>query len=74
MSQLKNELRERLKIALSEVTLAEGVLETTLRELGRGGPRAEKVAVTADVADAFTRLRKAHEELNKINDLIDSED
>lgn len=69
----KDELRRRLSTALSEVTVAEGVLETMLRELGNGGPRAEKVAVTATVADAFARLRKAHEELNRVRDLIDSE-
>jgi hypothetical protein len=73
MSSPKDELRRRLNAALSEVTVAEGVLETTLRELGNGGPRAEKVAITANVSDAFARLRKAHEELNRLRDLIDSE-
>lgn len=73
MSSVKDELRSRLTAALSEVTLAENVLETVLRELGSGGPRAEKVAVTAVVADAFARLRKAHEELNRLQDIIDSE-
>lgn len=73
MSSPKDELRSRLAIAISEVALAEGVLETTLRILGSGGPRAEKVAITVDVADAFARLRKAHEELNGVRDLIESE-
>lgn len=71
MSTPRDELRARLTVAISEVTLAEGVLETTLRELGNGGPRAEKVAITADVADAFARLRRAHAELTRLRDLID---
>lgn len=73
MSASKDELRARLTTALSEVTLAEAVLETTLRALGTGGARAEKVAVTADVTDAFSRLRKAHEELNRLRELIEGE-
>jgi hypothetical protein len=62
-----------LTTALSEVTVAEGALELALRELGRGGPRAEKVAVTAVVADAFARVRTAHEELNVVRELIEDE-
>lgn len=73
MSPPKEELRRRLDTALAEVTVAEGVLEAMLRELGNGGPRAEKVAVTTDVASAFARLRRAHDELNKLRDLIDEE-
>lgn len=70
MSAPKDELRERLTAALSEVSLAEGALETTLRALGSGGPRAEKVAVTAVVTEAFARLRRAHEELTRLRDLL----
>lgn len=64
------ELRERLDAALVEVSLAEKTLEATLRDLGRGGPRAEKIAVTADVNDAFVRVRRAHDELTRVRDLI----
>jgi hypothetical protein len=71
MSALKDELRQRLTAALSEVSLAEEALETTLHELGNGGPRAEKVAVTAVVSEAFARLRRAHEELNRLRELIE---
>jgi hypothetical protein len=74
MTARKDELRQRLTAALSEVTLAEGALETTLRELGNGGPRAEKVAVTAIVTEAFARLRRAHEDLNRVRDLIEVDD
>jgi hypothetical protein len=74
MTSPKVELRQRLTAALSEVSLAEGVLETTLRELGNGGPRAEKVAVTAVVSEAFARLRRAHEDLNRVRDLIEIDD
>jgi hypothetical protein len=73
MTNTKDELRSRLSVALSEVALAERVLETTLRELGSGGPRAEKVTVTTIVADAFARVRKAREELSRVRELIDSE-
>lgn len=72
MSTIKEELRAGLNAALAEVTAAEGVLETTLRALG-GGNRAEKVTVTTDVSDAFARLRRAHEELTRIRDLLDRE-
>lgn len=67
----KDELRQRLTAALSEVSLAEAALETTLRELGNGGPRAEKVAVTAVVSEAFQRLRRAHEDLNRVRDIVE---
>ncbi len=72
MTAPKDELRRRLTAALSEVTLAEGALETTLRELGSGGVRAEKVAVTPVVSEAFARLRRAHEQLDELRDLIDA--
>lgn len=74
MSRAKDELRERLNTALSEVTIAESVLDETLRVLGKGGPRAEKVAISADLSNAFARLRRAHEELTRVRDLLDSEE
>jgi hypothetical protein len=74
MTARKDELRRRLTKALSEVSLAEGALEMTLRELGSGGPRAEKVTVTAVVTEAFARLRSAHEDLNRVRDLIEDDD
>jgi hypothetical protein len=70
---VKDELRSRLTIALTEVTAAEEVLSGTLAELGSGGPRAAKVSVTAAVSDAFGRLRRAHEELTRVRDLIESD-
>jgi len=66
------ELRQRLDAACSEVTFAESALETALRELG-SGPRAEKIAVTAVVSDAFARLRLAHAELLRLRDMVDGE-
>jgi hypothetical protein len=61
------ELKAALTTALSEVALAEAALETALAALV-GGPRAEKVAVTNVVAEAFTRLQVAHHELSKMRD------
>ncbi|MBX3185819.1 MAG: hypothetical protein KF819_02345 [Labilithrix sp.] len=66
------ELRETVNAALSEVTLAEAALETALRELS-SGTRAEKVAVTAVVSDAFARLRAARAELTRLRDLVGAE-
>jgi hypothetical protein len=74
MTASKDKLRDRLTTALSEVTLAEAALETALRELGSGGPRAEKVAVTAVVTEAFARVRRAHQELNDLRELIEVDD
>jgi hypothetical protein len=70
---IDDELRARLTIALSEVTQAEGVLSTTLRKLDSGALRAAKVTVSADVMDAFARLRRAHEELNHVRELLEKE-
>lgn len=64
-----SELRERVDAALSEVTLAEKALEKALKELA-SGRRAEKVAVSAVVSDAFTRLRAAHAELLRLRELV----
>ena len=64
------ELRQRLTLAISEVSLAESALEAALDTLN-ARPRAEKVTVTAVVTDAFTRLRSAHAELEKLRELVE---
>ncbi len=66
------ELREHVNAAISEVSLAERALEKTLKELA-SGRRAEKVAVSAAVSDAFARLRAAHAELIRLKDLVSEE-
>lgn len=71
MSTAEEELRRRLTLALSEVTRAEDVLATTLRSLDSGAVRAAKVAVSADVSDAFARLRTAQDELSRARELLD---
>lgn len=73
MTSRRDELLQRLSAALSEVSAAESALEATLRELGSGGPRAEKVAVTAVVSDSFARLRRAHQDLTRVRDLIEED-
>ena len=62
----------RLNAAISEVSAAETALETALDAL-RGGVRAEKVKVTDVVESAFTRLRKAHGELAKLQEIVDKD-
>ncbi len=69
----KEELRERISAALTEVTTAESALEKALRAIGNAEPRAQKVAVTEVVSDAFARLRRAHEALEVLRDVIDRE-
>ncbi len=54
--------RAKLEAALSEVSTAEGLLESVLREL-QGGVRAEKITVSTTVEQAFTRLRAARVDL-----------
>lgn len=70
-STVDEELRNRLMLALSEVSRAEGVLATTLRSLDSGALRAAKVAVSVDVSDAFARLRVAQVELSRARELLE---
>lgn len=65
-------IREKLDIALSEVTAAENALEGVLRDL-RAGVRAEKVTITLAVEGAFERLRKSRAELARLRELPDEE-
>lgn len=65
-------IKEQLDAALSEVTAAEEALASVLSEL-RSGVRAEKVAITATVEDAFTRLRKGRSELSKLRESVEDE-
>jgi hypothetical protein len=65
-------IREKLDIALSEVTAAENALEGVLREL-RAGVRAEKVTITTTVEGAFDRLRKSRAELARLKEEPDEE-
>lgn len=67
-------LRDRIAAALTEVALAEGVLAKTLGALGGDGPRAEKVAITEDVSNAFARLGRANRVLTELRDLLDRGD
>jgi hypothetical protein len=71
MTEAEEELRNRLTLALSEVTRAEGVLAAMLQSLDAGAVRAAKVAVSADVSDAFSRLRAAQEQLTRARELLD---
>ncbi len=64
------ELKERLAKAMGEVSLAESALQTALNALS-SRPRAEKVAVSDVVTEAFTRLRTAHAELTELRNLLD---
>lgn len=73
MKALEDELRSRLTRALSEVSRAEEVLATTLRALDSGAIRAAKIAVSADVSDAFARLRTAQEVLSQAQKLLGPE-
>jgi hypothetical protein len=65
MTLTNAELREQLTTALSNVTAAENALEKALRALTTR-PRAEKVAVTDVVADAFAQLKAAHATLSSL--------
>jgi hypothetical protein len=70
-AEAEEELRRRLTLALSEVSRAQDVLTSTLQSLNSGAVRAAKVAVSADVSDAFAGLRKAEEELSRIRELLE---
>ncbi len=63
-------LRAKFEAALAEVTAAESLLESVLREL-RAGPRAEKVTVSTTVENAFVRLRAARATLAELSEQIE---
>lgn len=65
-------LRQRVEAALAEVTVAEGMLESALREL-RAGPRAEKVTVSWAVENAFARVRSARADLAALRAQVDDD-
>lgn len=71
MSAVEDEVRRRLTLALEELTKAETVLAMTLRSLDSGAVRAAKVAVSADVSQAFMRLRAAQDELGRARELLE---
>lgn len=60
-------ITEQIDNALAEVTAAETALATVLGEL-RSGVRAEKVAASEAVENAFSRLRKGREALSKLRE------
>ena len=62
-------LFERLAAAKTALAAAEADLERALETLTKG-PRADKVAVTAVVADAFEKLREARKEIAALDRII----
>jgi hypothetical protein len=65
-------LRQKVEAALSELTAAEGALESALLQL-QPGVRAEKVTISAAVGSAFARVRAAREELARLQEQVDSD-
>lgn len=65
-------VRKEVDAALAEVDAAERSLGTLLKDL-RGGPRAEKVTITAALETAFIRLRTARATLSKVHVLVDED-
>jgi phage-related tail protein len=64
--------RERIETALREMTEAENELGRVLREL-RGGPRAEKTAVSAVVEAALAKLKVARATVADLQKLLDAQ-
>lgn len=67
----EGDLTRRLSLAFANVSRAEVVLVKTLRNLNAGAVRAAKVAISADVSDAFERLRAAQEELIRAREILE---
>jgi hypothetical protein len=65
------ELKEKVDVALAEVSAAEESLERALRELS-AAPRADKVVVTDALHRAFARLRTAREALASLRAAVDA--
>ena len=65
-------ISEELDAAIIEVSQAEGALEGLLRAL-QAGVRAEKVAASDAITQAFDRLRAARVTLSKLRDSLDAE-
>lgn len=70
---LKKTLLEKLTTAKQEITDAEGNLEQALAEI-QVAPRADKMAVSEVVQEAFTKLRAARVNLTELERLVLSDE
>jgi hypothetical protein len=66
----KRMLRDKVEAAESRVTEAKGTIEVLLGEI-RVLPRAEKMAISKTVEEAFDKLHAAQAELADLERLVD---